>query len=116
MIWRISIACLIAVRLIGFGSAADEPKPPTEAEIREAKVFDAIAEMIKVSRISRQAAGVIVHGFYANLDDPTAVRFYGEFEDVEALRTQIKSQHEVAFKEVMAALGFVEPTARDRYP
>lgn len=71
------------------------------AENRE----QAIAEMIKNSRISRQAPGVITHGFYADLDDPTAIRFYGEFEDVAALETQIKSQHEIAFKEAMALLG-----------
>lgn len=65
----------------------------------------AIAEMIKVSQNSRQAAGVITHGFYADLDGPTAIRFYGEFENVEALETQIKSQHELAFKEAMARLG-----------
>ena len=65
----------------------------------------AIAEMIKTSRISRQAAGILTHSFYADLDDPTAIRFYGEFEDVGALRIQIKSQHEAVYKEAMAAMG-----------
>jgi len=65
----------------------------------------AIAEMIKTSLISRQAAGILTHSFYADLDDPTAIRFYGEFENVAALRTQIKSQHSMVFKEVMAAMG-----------
>jgi quinol monooxygenase YgiN len=82
------------------------------AENRE----QAIAEMIKAARISRQSAGIITHSFYADLDDPTAVRFYGEFETVAALETQIKSEHEVAYKEVMAKIGVIAgPGTVSRY-
>lgn len=61
----------------------------------------AIAEMIKVSAASRQVEGVIKHSYYADIGDPTVIRFYGEFEDSEAL----DRQHNAPFYEAMKALA-----------
>ena len=71
------------------------------AENRE----QAVAAMNKEVQIARQMSGIITHGFYADVDDPTIIRFYGEFETVEALEAQIKSQHKVHFNEAIAELG-----------
>jgi len=65
----------------------------------------AIVEMIKVSAASRRVPGITKHSFYADLSDSTAIRFYGEFENIEVFKRQRTSQHEVAFKKAMAAMG-----------
>ena len=65
----------------------------------------AIAEMITVTAASLQVEGVIKHSYYADIGDPTVIRFYGEFEDAEAVERQKKGQHVAPFFEAMEALG-----------
>jgi quinol monooxygenase YgiN len=61
----------------------------------------AMAEMMKYSAASRQVEGVINHSYYADIGDPTIIRFYGEFEDMEA----VERQHNAPFYKAMKALG-----------
>lgn len=41
---------------------ADEPKPPTAAELREAKLYEAIADMIHRRDILLKKFAVVLHG------------------------------------------------------
>lgn len=66
---------------------------------------EAVAEMMKMSKISRQVSGITRYGFYADLDDPNTFRFYAEFESVEVIKTQHQSQHFKAFVEAAKAIG-----------
>jgi quinol monooxygenase YgiN len=66
---------------------------------------EAVAEMKKITKISRQVSGIIRYGFYADLDDVNTFRFYAEFESVDTFKTQHQSQHFKAFVEVEKTIG-----------
>lgn len=58
---------LHCVLLVAPCLADDKPKPPTQAEIREAKVYEAIAEMVVRRDDLLQKFAVVMHGEGASL-------------------------------------------------